>query len=257
MNPIKITSKDNAQIKLLKKLNLRKYRDEEGMFFVENATIIVDALKSGHDFKLLFASEDFIHKNKDKFSFIAENFGLGEYFLIDERINKFFSNLDVPSGICAVYGKREKPIDYDSPTAYLNGINDPGNLGTIMRSALAFSFKNIIVDERCTDIYNPKTISAAKDSVFKLNIAHDKNLSLLKTVKKKMKICSAVLAPNAEDVAVIKKIKPVCIVLGSEAHGVDEGIMKLSDKLVKIRILNMESLNVACAATILFYEYGK
>lgn len=255
MHPVKIISKDNAQIKLLKKLNVRKYRCETGMFFVENAAIIIDALKAGYAFKSLFASEEFVRKNKDKFRFIIKQSGLAEYYSINEKINKSFANLNTPSGICAIYEKREKPIDYGAPVVYLNGISDPGNLGTIMRSALAFSFKNIIVDEQCADIYNPKTISAAKDAIFKLNIADDKNLSLLKKVKEKMKICAAVLSPEAEAIAVMKKFKPVCVVLGGESRGVDENIVKLSDKLIKIDISDMESLNVACAACVIFYKY--
>lgn len=247
----KIISKDNEQIKFLKKLNLRKYREESGKFFVENVATIYDAAQAGCFPEALFVTQDFIRKSK-KFVSLA---GKADYYLIDEKVNKAFSNLDAPSGICAVYEKREKLIDYDSPIVYLNGISDPGNLGTIMRSALAFSFKNIIVDEHCADIYNPKTISAAKDAIFKLNIANDQNLSLLRKVKEKMKICAAVLS-GAEDVVAVKKFKPVCIVLGSESRGVDENIVKLSDKLVKINISGIESLNVACAAAIIFYEYS-
>lgn len=254
MNEI-IISKENEKIKFLKKLSLHKYREESGKFFIENAATIYDAAQAGYFFEALFTTQEFISKNK-KFAFLTEKIKSAEYYLIDGKVNKSFSNLDTPSGICAVYEKKEKPIDYGAPIVYLNGISDPGNLGTIMRSALAFSFKNIIADEHCADIYSPKTINAAKDAIFKLNIVRDKNFSLLKKVKEKMKICAATLT-GAEDIAVIKKFKPVCVVLGSESRGVDENIIKLADKQIKINIFeDMESLNVACAAAIIFYAYS-
>lgn len=253
MGIYKITGKDNEKIKHLKKLKQVKYRDKFAEFFVENTAIIIDGLKAGYCFKSLFATEKFIKKNREKFKFILDKSGAKEYCVIDEKINKAFSNLDTAPGICAVYAKEKKEIDFNAPVVYLNGISDPGNLGTIMRSALAFSLKNIAADEFCADIYNYKTINAAKDAIFKLNIAVDKNLALLKKLKQEMKIFSTRMK-SAEDAVMLKKRKKFCLVLGGESRGVSEEIEKLADGFVTIEMSgDLESLNVAAAAAIIFY----
>jgi TrmH family RNA methyltransferase len=257
MNQIEIISTDNNKIKLLRKLNQKKYRNETGSFFIENAVIINDALKSGIQFESLYVSNKFVEKNNDTLKKILHNSGTKRYYLIKDSIYETFSNLDTPPGICAVYKKIQEPIDYNSHIIYLNGINDPGNLGTILRNALALGLKNIVVDEDCADIYNYKTLQAAKDSIFKLNIFIDKDRQELNKIKCKMKIYSTQMQ-NATTLDTIKKQNKFCLVFGSESHGVSKEIKALSDSFIKIGISNeIESLNVASAAAIFFYEISK
>lgn len=254
MKQTEITSKDNAKIKILKQLGQKKYRDESGKFLVENAVIILDAAKAGIVPDALFATKDFIEKDKEKFDFIIAASKASEYYLIDEKINKSFSAMDTAPGIAAVYSKPEKKIDLAKPTIYLNAINDPGNLGTIFRSALAFGLKNIVVDERSADVYNPKTINAAKDAIFKLDMEFDKDLKILKEIKNKMPIFTTRLE-KSEDLEILTKEKLFCVVLGSESHGVDKKIQEMSDNFIRIPMSEeIESLNVAASAAIIFYE---
>ena len=251
---MKITSKDNEKIKHLKKLSQKKHREEAGEFVVENLKIISDALKSGIVFESLFITETFQKNNSEKLKDILKR--AGDYFVIDEKINKSFSSLDTPSGICAVYKIKKRDIDFSDKIVYLNNISDPGNLGTILRTALAFGFKNIVLDEFCVDIYNPKTIQASKDAIFKLNIASDENMRILGEIKAKMPIISTRME-NATDLREYKAKKKYCLVLGSEAHGVSAEIQKLTDEFVKINISqDMESLNVAVASGIVFYAFS-
>lgn len=254
LQPIKIISKDNIKIKTLRKLGQKKYRDENKKFLVENAVIIYDAAKAGIIFDAIFVTKDFIEKNREIFDFIINKNKTREYYLIDEKINKSFSSLSTASGIATVYSKIENRIDYSKPVIYLNALNDPGNLGTILRSALAFDLKNIIIDECSADVYNPKTISAAKDAIFKLNIEFDQNLKILKEIKKKMPIFTTRLE-KSEGLDILKKQKSFCVVFGSESHGVEQKIQKLSDNFIKIPISDeIESLNVATSAGIIFRE---
>jgi len=251
---MKIESKSNEKIKQLKKLNQKKYRQKLELFFIENIKIAFDAAKSDILPIEIFVTEDFEERNKKELDFIVKKAELEDYFIIDEKINKKFSNLDTPSGFAAVYSKQSMQIDYKKPIVYLNAISDPGNLGTILRSALAFNMKNIVIDEECADLYNFKTINAAKDAIFKLNIEFDKNKKFLKKIKKEMKIFSTRLE-DGQNVKILKKKKLFCIVLGSEAHGVDKRIQKMSDGFIKIKMSkDIESLNVAAAAAIIFYE---
>jgi len=248
---MKITSKDNEKIKHLKKLKQKKYRDEAGEFVVENLKIISDALASGIIFESLFVTEAFLQSEPERLTEILKR--AGDYFVINEQINKSFSSLETPAGICAVYKIKKRDIDFSDKIVYLNNISDPGNLGTILRSALAFGFRNIILDEQCVDLHNPKTIQAAKDAIFKLNIDIDSDLEILQRIKKAMPII-ATRMEEATDVSVFKVPSKYCVVLGSEAHGVSAAIQKLTDEFVKINISpEMESLNVAVASGIIFF----
>ncbi|NQU83873.1 MAG: RNA methyltransferase [Parcubacteria group bacterium] len=270
-----ITSKDNEKIKILKKLNQKKYREKFSQFSVENLTIIKDAKKAGVDFESLFVTEEFLKKNKKDVDFIStvipapslsspspEGNSKGgdpqtKTHIITNSINKSFSNLENPSGICAIYKKQEKKIDFNLPVIYINKITDPGNLGAIFRSAVAFSFKNIVLDEECADLYNPKTINSAKDAIFKLNIVFDEKLKTLKEIKKKMKVFSTSVESGKSGES-LKKHKEFCLVLGNETRGVDKNIQKISDDFIKIEMSKeMESLNVAVSAGIIFHEFYK
>ncbi len=246
-----IKSSENSQIKLLEKLQAKKYRQEFQRFAVENLAIISDAMEAGYDFEALFVTEEFAAKHQDKLERLRNNSQSPDFFMISPKLNKQYSSLDTPSGITAVYKIRGRELD-ESSVVYLNSISDPGNLGTIMRSALAFGFVNLVLDENCVDIYNPKVISAAKDAIFKLNIIEDKAGEWLRSVKLPIYATSSHKGVN---LAEFKPAKAFCLVLGSESHGVGSDIMKLAKTNLKIEMSkNMESLNVATAAAILLYE---
>lgn len=257
MNVLEITSKENEKIRFLKKLAKSKYRDQYSKFFVENATIIFDAAKAGFVPEAVFATKSFIEKNKAKFDFILEESALSEYYSIDEKVNKSFSDMETAPGIAAVYSKPKREIDFLTPIVYLNGISDPGNLGTIIRSALAFGIKNIVIDEYSADVFNYKTIQAARDAIFKVNIEFDMELALLSKIKNVMKVFSTRLE-NSEDIGILAENKLFCLVLGSETRGVNEKIQSVTDHFIKIKMSGeIESLNVASAAAIIFYETYK
>ena len=254
-----ISSADNSKIENLKKLKLKKYREELGEFLVENLVIINDALKAGYRPISIFASEEFAKKNKVVLENITRESKLNDWFEISDKINKSFSNLENPSGLGAVYKNIEpKNLVFDKSLLYLNSIGDPGNLGTIFRSAVAFGVKNIILDETCVDQYNYKTINAAKDAIFKINIYHDKNLKLLKEIKEKMPIISTKI-DGPKNINILNKHKKFCLVIGDESRGVDKNIEKLADEFLKINISgDIESLNVAMATAIILHNvYNK
>lgn len=248
-----IQSNQNSKIKLLKKLSLKKYRQTEKKFTVENLTIIYDALLSGYDFEYLFITKNFIEKNKEKFNCLQKNSKSMKFYLMDEKIKKHYSNLDEPSGITALYKITQSELDNKKSVIYLNGVSDPGNVGNILRTALAFDFINIVVDGGCADVYNFKTINAAKDSIFKLNILEDKDNKWIKTRNN-----IPVYAADAHNGIFLNNFEPknpFCLILGNESHGVDKDILKFAEKNLKIKISNnIESLNVSTAAAIFMYE---
>lgn len=248
-----ITSQSNEKIKWLKKLSQKKFRQQTREFTVENLTTIYDALKSGYDFTDLFLTQDFIKRNKERFEVLQKESKLKEYYLISEDVNKCYSQLDTPSGITAVYKARPSSFNDSKSVVYLNGINDPGNMGTILRSALAFDVPNIVLDVGCVDVHNSKVINAAKDAIFKINIIEDNDREWLKNNKDAFPIYAAD-AKNGVTLCEAKIKKPFCLVLGSETHGVDEEIIKLSSMSIRIDISDkIDSLNVASAAAILLH----
>lgn len=249
-----ITSLQNNHLKLLKKLALKKYRVEYKQFTVENLKIIIDALRAGYDFEVLFVTAEFMTRNLDKFQFLQEN-SKANYYVIDEMMSAHFSQLDTPSGITAIYKMPESQKITDDSVIYLNSISDPGNLGTIMRTALAFNFKNIVLDENCVDVYNAKTIAAAKNSFFMLNLLEDKKGDWIRANKLPLYVTSS---HGDADLETFKADDKFCLVLGNESHGVSEEINNLATKKIKIDISdNIESLNVSVAAAILFYKLQK
>lgn len=248
-----ISSRENEKIKELVKLSSKKYRYKLGKFKIENLAIIFDALKSGHAFEALFVTENFIQNHQEKMDNFQKNAEKSQFFVISEDLNKACSELETPSGIIAVYRMKEFGWEDEAPVIYLNGINDPGNVGTILRTALAFDFKNIILDEKCADIYNAKTLSAGKDAIFKLNIKEDSNFQWLEKNKDNLAIYAAD-SNGGTPLQELKAEKMFCLVLGSESHGIDEKILEMTKERIKIEISqNMESLNVAVASAILLY----
>jgi TrmH family RNA methyltransferase len=249
-----ITSPQNSYIKLLERLKIQKHRRKEQKFMVENLAIIFDALESGYDFEALFITEEFALKHKDKLTFLQRHSRSQNFYLVDSKLNKLYSSLDTAPGIAAIYLVREKKLS-GSPVVYLNGISDPGNLGAIMRSALAFNFINFVIDRNCADIHNPKVISAAKDAIFKLNIIEDNSDDWLH--KNELPVYAA-SAQSGFDLSAFKPAQTFCLVLGNESHGISTQIMRIADNAINIKISpQIESLNVAAAAAILFYELGK
>ncbi len=245
-----------SQHRLLKRLGEKKHREAEGLFLVENDTIVMDGLKEGIIFRSFFSSPEYREKYHDHYEKIRRLAPDAEYYDLSEKQIAEASKLSKASGMIAVYPLLKQGIG-DSPSLYLNAISDPGNLGTIMRAMLAFGFHNLIVDETCVDIYNPKTISAAKDAIFKIDISHDKELAYLKSIKGKMPIITTELEAKT-DLDDYECPTDFCLVMGSEAHGISPAIRALCEQSLRIDISpRIESLNVAIAASIFLYRFRR
>lgn len=247
----KIESSKNQNLRSLEKLRRKKYRKKESKFVIENAKIIVDALRAGYDFSSLFVTDSFFEAKREIVNEITKASSAQELFLLDDKLNKNFSSLDTASGIAAVYEVVEKKLN-EGVVLYLNGVSDPGNLGTIMRSALAFGFENLLIDETCAEVFNPKVVAAAKDSIFKLNFIQDKSLKWLRNYDSPIYATSS---HKGEALSEFVSAENFCLVLGSESHGVHPDILKLAEKTVKIEMKGeIESLNVAVAGGIILYK---
>lgn len=248
-----IASSSNPKIKQLKKLAAKKDRDQLKQFVVENPVSVADAAQAGFWPQELYLTKKILAK--------AEQLGLNlvlaklpSYHVIEEKVSKAFSNLSTPSGLAAVFAQPSAKLDWQQPCLYLNEVSDPGNVGTILRTALAFGFRQVVLDEGCADVYGPKVVSAAKEALFKLQVLSDEQGKILASLAKKMPLY--VTSPQGQaKLSTIKANSPYVLVIGNEGHGVSPAIMKKATAVVGLEHSeNMESLNVAVATGIILHE---
>lgn len=238
-----ITSKENKKIKELMSLYDNKVRKEKGLFVIEGFHLLQMALKENNVVSIFTLHEI---ENIDK--------SINQY-LINEDILKKISKASSPQGVVAVCRLLSaNPIACNA--IYLDDISDPGNMGTILRSALAFSYQNVILSKNSVSIYNEKTIFASQGALFSLNIVNDED-NILSFLKNKGYHIYATSLVNAKNIANFKPLEPFVLIFGNEAHGVSQEVIKLADELIRIDIDNIDSLNVAIAASICMYLFNK
>lgn len=233
----KILSKTNSKIKFAASLNEKKYRLENGMFLIEGKKMLEMGLKANLVDSIFTTVE---LKNIPS--------SVKTYFVTDEIIEKI-SNEKNPEGIVTICKFPKWDNDYSKyhKIVYLDDINDPGNMGTIIRTALAFNYDAIVLSKNCVDVFNSKVVSATRGALFLLPIFNDD----LGRFSSKDIIVSA-LSDKAVSLENVKKSNDFVLVLGNEAHGVSENTLKLANQIVKIDISeSIDSLNVAIAGGIL------
>ena len=237
-----IKSRQNELIKEVAKLSDASFRKQQKKFKVDGFHMF-EMAKEANQLSEVFTLKEI--KDLDK--------SIPQYLVSEEVLDKISSSKS-PQGIVSVCKfKVEKPIS-SNRVLYLDDVSDPGNLGTILRTALAFGFSNVILSKNCCSIYNEKTLQASQGAIFNLNIVLDKSLAELKA--KGYEILATEIKGSIS-LNEVKKNDKFILVLGNEAHGVSEPILKLADKHVRIDIDSIESLNVAIAGAIAMYELSK
>ena len=239
---INISSKQNIKIKEIGKLiSDNSYRKERKEFVIEGFHLLEMALEDKL-VKAIFSLEPI--KNIDE--------KITNY-IVSEDILKKISTQKNPQGVVAICSMRkEKEISHNN-VLYLDGVSDPGNLGTLLRTALAFSFKDVILSKGSVSLYNEKTISSSQGAIFRLNIISGDEQNLIDLKEKGYKILATEIKGSVE-LKNIKKSDKQVLILGNEAHGVNEKILNLADERIRIDINEIESLNVAiCGAIMMHY----
>lgn len=239
---INISSKQNTKIKEIGKLiSDNSYRKERKEFVIEGFHLLEMALEDKL-VKAIFSLEPI--KNIDE--------KITNY-IVSEDILKKISTQKNPQGVVAICSMRkEKEISHNN-VLYLDEVSDPGNLGTLLRTALAFSFKDVILSKGSVSLYNEKTISSSQGAIFRLNIISGDKQNLIDLKEKGYKILATEIKGSVE-LKNIKKSDKQVLILGNEAHGVNEKILNLADERIRIDINEIESLNVAiCGAIMMHY----
>jgi TrmH family RNA methyltransferase len=240
----------NKELAFLKSLQLKKSRDLEGQFLVDNPKVIAENLKSKY-FKGLYVTEEASLKYREYWKNV-------DYITISNSELKKIAPSSTPQGAVAVFSFLPvKKFSYQAEAILLlDSIQDPGNVGTIIRSADWFGVKDVFLNLNCADIYNSKTVASSMGSIFNVNFYQ--NQDLIKLVQDLKKHDYQIIAADSHGQAGFETKSKTAIVIGSEAHGVSDQILNLSDLRYKIKGQGKaESLNAAVAAGIILYQLNK
>ena len=253
-----ITSKDNETIKNIKKLKDRKYRNEQGLYIIEGIKMVKEAIEENAEIEKVVICEDCSNSGEIEQKMLYE---IAKYncIYVNSKVFNYLTDVVAPQGILAVIKKpaKDTKVDYSEDIILaLDGIQDPGNLGTILRTADSANLKQIIVSKETADAYNPKVVRSTMGAILRIKIIEsDDLLKTLKEAKKnRFKVVATSLDTNDSiyDIEYNKKV----IVIGNEANGVSKEVQDLADNKVKIPMLGKtESLNASVAAGIMIYEY--
>lgn len=242
-----IESVSNQNFKFLNKLKMKKYRDKENSFIIESKKLVDEAIASSAKVDFIFLKEGVSYETSHK------------TLIFCESLFTKISSMTSPDGIGAVIKKKDSVDISSAKILLLDGINDPGNLGTMIRSAEAFGFKDVILMPGTADVYNEKTLRASMGSIFRLNILNKTYDDI-----KKLKSCYRILSADMDglDIRNYKKDSKIIIAIGNEANGLSQEMREITDDFIKIPMEGeIESLNAAIAASIimnrLMWWFGK
>lgn len=253
-----ISSKENELIKHIKKLKDKKERDSSNEYVIEGIKLIQEAIQENVNIKQIIVCDDC-----DKTESIPKDlmYEIAKYdcIYVTKKIFKYISEVQEPQGILAVIEKNNSNVEIDCTQdiiVALDDVQDPGNLGTILRTVDSIGLTQILVSKGTADSYNPKVVRSTMGAIFRIKIIEcedlEKTLKEIKKHKFKVVVTSLQTENSIYEVNYNKKV----IVIGNEAKGVKKNIQDLADEKIKIPMLGKtESLNASVATGIVLYEY--
>lgn len=250
-----VTSSDNKIIKEIRKLNKRAGREKLGEYYAEGLRLVNDALLYSKDCIKYFVLSKSFSESGLEFSKKIDRTGKSVYIAEDKIFNSI-SDTVTPQGILAVMEIPENEVIDFNMCQYiliLDQIAEPGNMGTIIRTAEAAGIDGICLINNCTDVYAPKVIRASMGSAFRMKI-QSVDEAFVSELKNSGFTVLATALKDSEPIESIKLNGKRALIIGNEAHGVSESLIKLADKSVRIEMCGrIESLNAAVAAGIAMY----
>ncbi|UOR11977.1 TrmH family RNA methyltransferase [Halobacillus amylolyticus] len=241
-----LTSVNNPKVKEWKKLHKRKYRDKSGTFLVEGLHLVEEVLKS--EWKVL---EILIRD--------GENFDLKlneQVTIVNEQVFNAVSQTQTPQGIAAVVERKTNQYQPAALTLLVDSVQDPGNLGTLIRTADAAGFDHVVIGEGSVDPFNEKTVRSTQGSLFHIPVFQGNLESFVDKLKATgVTVLASALEKNATPYKQLSKHDRTALIVGNEGQGIRGELLSYADQRVYIPIYGQaESLNVAIAAAILMYH---
>lgn len=235
---MKIESLQNSHVKEWAKLKNKKNRDEEGLFLVEGEHLIEEASKQNL-MKEIISCDETLKAN---------------FYVTKDIMKKISCQKSISSRVAVCYKKKEEEIK--NKVLILDNIQDPGNFGTIIRSAIAFGFTDIVVSPDTVDLYNEKVVRASEGMLFHVNVLKRELLPFLEEIKDNYQVFTTDVE-KGENIKEVTLEEKIAIVVGNEGQGVREEIKNIVPHFIKIPMQEeCESLNAGVAASILMYEVG-
>jgi len=234
------------QEKLIRSLQQKKYRKQEQLFIVEGIKMVEEALKSEFDVEMIVLS-------KQEFEFDSSI----RTYLVEENDMKSLSSLTTSPGVMAIVKQKKSiPFSYGGIVLALDKIQDPGNLGTIIRTADALGVNAIVCSKDTVDHYSPKVVQSTMGAIFRMNISYIDLVDFLKENKEQFSIYGTHL--EGENIYDKKLSAPSIIAMGNESKGISEELMKEITNSIKIPIEDYaESFNVSIATAIVLSEFKR
>lgn len=231
-------------------LKQAKARKEKALFVVEGEKVFSELQNSSFEIVLVCATENWIEKNN------VEKFPFPIYKTLEKDLERL-SFLTTPNQIWAVVKEKQnsKSLEFTGLTLVLDNVKDPGNMGTIIRTAEWFGVENIVCSPECVDIYNPKVVQSAMGSLFRVNILSQNLVPFLKNIPKEIPVYGATLGgKNIYETTFSQK---GVVVMGSESHGISPEVLPLLSSEISIPKYGnspIDSLNVSIATAVLCAE---
>lgn len=252
-----IESSKNKIIKQINSLKIKKHRDEQGLFIAEGLKF-VNEIPDSWNVDFIAVSETFSKTND---SFMRKFKNTDSVYIIEDKLFDTVSDTKAPQGVLAVCHQKKFDLNLimnnnNNFFIILDGLSDPGNLGTIIRTADACCCNAVFLSKGCVDIYNNKVLRSTMGSVFHVPIFTEIDLSSLFTLLKSKNI--SIVSTHLKGSLNIYEFNfknSVAIVIGNEANGISENTVSCSDVLLKIPMPGKaESLNASVAASVIMYE---
>ncbi len=242
INMEKIVSKDNARIKRWTSLQEKKERDRTKCFLVEGEHLIQEALSAGTVDTIITDLEE-------------SPFDFTEQVLVSEPVMKKLASSVSGTHMVAVCRKLEQAPKQFHRLLLLDGIQDPGNLGTLVRTAVSFSFDAVYCSPESADLYNEKTVRSTQGALFHIPVIRINLSDLVLQLKAEgvETVCTAL--DGSRPMTVIPPSEKMAFILGNEGSGVSKHLQEISDVRMRIEMDGFESLNVAVAGGIVMYQY--
>ena len=248
-----ITSPHNDIIKTVISLKQKRNRDELSLFVAEGYKQVSE-IPPDIKIKFVVSTEKYENFNKNA----ATN------YIVTERLFKKISSTETPQGILAVVEKKKYDIekvlsDGNGIFVVCDNIQDPGNVGTIIRTAEAYSCKGIFFSKNCADVYGEKVVRSSMGAIFNIPIFQECDIvSLIKSFKQK-RITVCALSLDADNVLSKFQIKNnVAVIVGNESSGISKEVLDVADNKIKIEMSGKtQSLNAAVACSVAIYEFSK
>jgi TrmH family RNA methyltransferase len=240
-----ITSNDNPKVKEWQKLSERKYREKNNEFLVEGMHLVLEACKTDYIKELILEQDEIL------------SLDVPTTYVTNNVIHKI-STLESPQNVMAVCKIKEENNNIGTKILILDSIQDPGNLGMIIRSAVAFKIDTIVLGTNTVDCYNPKVVRATQGMLFHTNIIRRDLKEFIPELKNKGIKVYGTRVTHGTNLKEVNIKDNYAIIMGNEGNGVDDDILDLCDDYLYINMNAVcESLNVGVATSIILYQFSE